>query len=85
MSYQELIAKALKGRSVNSVAKLCGIPQSNLDGYVKGKNLPSFDAALALAEEAGIPLDEAFKTLADEAKRRKTEASQKPSFSRCSK
>ncbi|MFM0285427.1 helix-turn-helix domain-containing protein [Paraburkholderia megapolitana] len=84
MSYQELIVKALRGRSVNSVAKQFGIPQQSMDRYVKGTHLPSFDVALSMAEEAGIPLEEAFRALAEEAKRRKEEG-QKPSFSRCSK
>ncbi|QDQ82652.1 helix-turn-helix domain-containing protein [Paraburkholderia megapolitana] len=84
MSYQELISKALKGRSVNSVAKILGIPQPSLDRYVKGTQIPNYDVAFRMAEEAGVPPGEAFKMLADEAKRRKEEG-QKPSFSRCSK
>jgi transcriptional regulator with XRE-family HTH domain len=86
MSYQELIARALKGRSTNSFAKLCGIPQPSMDRYVKGTNLPTFDMALKLSEESGIDPAETLKTLAEEEKRQKAERErQKPSFLRRSK
>jgi hypothetical protein len=70
MSYAELIAKALKGRSVNSTAKEWGIPQKNLDRIVKGQ-LPDFTIAKKMAEEAGIGLAEAFEMLTAEEANRK--------------
>jgi hypothetical protein len=66
MSYAEMIAKALKGRSVNAAAKQWGVPQKSLDTYAKGKRLPPFHLALLIADEAGIDRGEAFKMLADE-------------------
>ena len=65
MNYEELIAMALKGRSVNSMAKAWGIPQPTLDSYVKGKALPDFDTALKITREAGAPEKEAWEALAE--------------------
>lgn len=66
MNYQEMIAKALKGRSVNSMAKAWGIPQTRLDRYVKGIHMPDYTTGLKIAEEAGISPGEAFEILANE-------------------
>ena len=71
MSYLELIAQALKGRSVNSMAKEWGIQQTTLNRYKNGKYLPDYDDALLLAHEAGIDEGEALKILAAEAADRK--------------
>jgi predicted transcriptional regulator len=68
MEYSELIENALKGRSVNSMAKMWGVSQKTLDRYVKGESMPDFDLALKLVEEAGVDPAEAFRTLAEEAK-----------------
>ncbi|MHA4871596.1 helix-turn-helix domain-containing protein [Duganella sp. PWIR1] len=66
MNYEEMIAKALKGRSVNSMAKAWGIPQTRLDRYVKGIHMPDYTTGLKLAKEAGISPGEAFEILANE-------------------
>lgn len=71
MNYQELIAKALKGRSVNGAAKAWGVPQKTLENYVKGKTLPTYSTAGILAREAGIGLAEVMTILIDEEHRRK--------------
>ena len=71
MSYSELIAKVLNGRSVNSVAKLWGVPQKNLDRYTKGINLPDYATAKKMADDAGISYEEMFTTLALEEEKRK--------------
>lgn len=65
MNYEELIAKALKGRSVNSMAKAWGVPQPTLDTYVKGKAIPDFDTALKMVREAGVTETEAWEALAE--------------------
>lgn len=65
MNYDELIAMALKGRSVNSMAKVWGLPQPTLDSYVKGKAMPDFDTALKITREAGAPEKEAWEALAE--------------------
>ena len=70
MSYLELVRKALKGRSVNSAAKQWGIPQNTLDKYVKGR-MPSYEAAMIMAQEAGIDLADAFKMLVEEERNQK--------------
>lgn len=65
MTYSELIARALKGRSVNRTAKDLGIPQKTLDQYTKGR-LPNFRTAWRLAEEAEMDPREVFALLAEE-------------------
>lgn len=64
MNYQELIAKALKGRPVMTMAKAWGVNNVTLTRYVKGERLPDFDTALKMAKEAGVDPGEAFETLA---------------------
>ncbi|WP_080515821.1 hypothetical protein [Ralstonia pickettii] len=81
MSYQELIAKALHGRSVHRAAKELGIHQRSLDRYSKAERLPDYDDALILAHEAGIDDSEAFKILANEARARKEQKREKISKS----
>ena len=70
MSYQELIAKALKGRSVNRAAKDWGIPQTTLDRYTKDR-LPDYHTAWIIAQEAGVSATEAFALLVEEETKRK--------------
>lgn len=64
MNYDEMIAKALKGRSVNSMAKAWGLQQKTLDRYVKGESMPDYNTGLRIAKEAGIEPGEAFEALA---------------------
>lgn len=72
MNYEELIAKALKQRSVNSMAKVWGLPQVTLNRYVTGKNMPDYDTAMKIAREAGVEPGEAFEVLAAEERNRKS-------------
>jgi transcriptional regulator with XRE-family HTH domain len=69
MSYLEMISRALKNRSVNSLAKAWGVKQKTLDRYVKGETLPDYTTALIIATEAGIEAGEAMRTLAEEEKK----------------
>ena len=71
MNYGELIAKVLKGRSVNSVAKSWGLPQKTLDRYAKGLYLPDYTTAKKMADEAGVSYGEMFEILALEEEKRK--------------
>lgn len=71
MNYGELIARALNGRSVNSMAKAWGVRQPTLDRYVKGHALPDYDLALKIVKEAGVSVAEGFEVLADEDRNRK--------------
>lgn len=66
MKYSELIQMALRGRSVNSMAKTWGVPQPTLAKYMQGNRLPDYDLALKIANEAGVEPGEAFITLAEE-------------------
>lgn len=66
MNYAEMIDKAMKGRSVNSLAKAWGLQQRTLDRYVKGQSMPDFETALKIANEAGIAPGEAFEVLVAE-------------------
>lgn len=71
MSYQELIAKALHGRSVTKAAQAMGVPQQTFNRYARGERLPDYATAMLLAKEAGMDPREVFITLAKEdAKRR---------------
>lgn len=71
MTYDELIEKAIRGRSVNRAAKDMGINQRSLDRYAKGERLPDFQTALLLAREANISPGEMLLLLAAEEHRRK--------------
>lgn len=71
MDYAELIDKAIKGRSVNGLAKTWGLPQKTLESYVKGKTLPNYSTAEIFAHEAGISLAETMRILINEEQRRK--------------
>jgi hypothetical protein len=65
MRYEELIERALKGRSVNKAAKDWGVPQRSLDNYSKGIRLPGFELAMKIATDAGVSLEDAFRVFAD--------------------
>ena len=71
MSYQELIAKAMKGRSVNALAKALHVPQPTMRNYCNGDRLPDYVTAFALAKEAGIDVREMFMALVEEEARKK--------------
>ncbi|MDQ1921567.1 helix-turn-helix domain-containing protein [Massilia pseudoviolaceinigra] len=64
MNYEELIAKALKGRSINSMAKAWGVNQPTLSRWVNGQRLPDYNTALKIAKEAGVEPGEAFEVFA---------------------
>lgn len=72
MDYQELIEKAIRGRSVNAMAKVWGLNQPTLRRYVNGERLPDFDTALKIAREAGVEPGEAFEVLAAEERNHKS-------------
>ncbi|AYR27046.1 MULTISPECIES: helix-turn-helix domain-containing protein [Herbaspirillum] len=71
MSYAEILKMALDGKSVNSLAKQWGIPQPTLDKYARGERLPSFKAAKAIAEAAGVSAEQMLESLALEEETRK--------------
>ncbi|SOY66562.1 hypothetical protein [Cupriavidus taiwanensis] len=71
MSYQELIAKALHGRSVTKAAHDMGVPQPTFNRYARGERLPDYATAFLLAKEAGMDPREVFLLLAQEEAKRK--------------
>src|SRR5450830_608297 len=71
MSYQELIVRALNGRSVNATAKEWNVQQRTLDRYVKAEQLPDYRTAMKIADAAGISYGEMLSTLAQEEEKRK--------------
>lgn len=71
MNYEQFIAKAVRGRSVASLAKQLNVTQMTLNRYVRGDRLPDYDTALLLAHEAGISPGEVMLILAHEERRRK--------------
>ena len=72
MKYSDLIEMALKGRSVNSMARAWGVPQPTLARYMQGNRLPDYDLALKIATEAGVEPGEAFVALAEEQRNMKS-------------
>jgi len=71
MNYQEMLQKALQGRSVCEVSRLWGVPQSTLNRFIRGERLPDFHTALRIAEEAEIAPGDALRMLAKEEQIRK--------------
>jgi len=71
MNYQELIERALKGRTVNAVSKVWGVPQPTLSRYARGTSMPDWDTGLKIAKEAGVDPTEAFEVFAAEARTHK--------------
>lgn len=71
MKYDEMIEKALNGKSVNAMSKAWGIPQVTLNRYVRGERLPDYDTALKMAKAAGLEPGIAFEVLAEEERRKK--------------
>jgi len=71
MNYEEFIARAVRGRSVASLAKKLGLTQMTLNRYVRGDRLPDYETALLLVHEAGINPGETMLILAHEERRRK--------------
>ncbi len=71
MTYDELIAKALDGMTVNRAAVVWGIPQSNLDRYSKSQSMPNAAAALAISRAAGVPAEEVLEIIARQEAKKK--------------
>jgi len=71
MTYDDLIKKALKGRTVNKAATDWGIPQSTLDRFSKGNRLPDFQTVVLLAKEADVSIEEVVRICAQEEARKK--------------
>jgi hypothetical protein len=71
MDYRDVIAKATKGKSVNSLARAWGVPQKTLESYIKGFTLPDPSTAIILADEAGIDHGKMLEILAHEYKMKK--------------
>lgn len=71
MDYFDLIAVALKGRSINRAAQEWGLPQRTLDRYAKGERMPDYQTALIIATEAGADPGEVMRICAAEEAKRK--------------
>ena len=80
MTYDEVIAKALNGRSVYAVAKEWKIPQKTFDRYCNGERLPDYDTALRLARAAGVSEGEMLVLLAREERTKKPKLSYNAAF-----
>src|SRR5450830_2054482 len=64
MNYDQLIAKAVKGRTINSLAKEWGVPQKTLDNYVKGVRMPDFHTTVIIVKESGLDAEQVLKIMA---------------------
>jgi hypothetical protein len=71
MTYEELIVKALRGRSVNQAAKDWNINQVTLNNYVRGDRIPPYPIGIVIAREANVDLGIAFEILAEAEARKK--------------
>lgn len=63
MTYEDLIARALKGRSVSSLATAFGMQKMTLNRYVKGTQVPDYRTAGLIAREANVGLAEVMTIL----------------------
>lgn len=50
------------GETQDGLAKRIGVTRSNLQGYLKGKNLPGIDVLIKISDLAGISVDDLVKT-----------------------
>ena len=64
MNYEQLIAKALHGRSVTKAAQMWGVAQTTLNRYAKGERMPDFQTTLKIIEETRMPAEEVLKIIA---------------------
>lgn len=64
MTYEEIIAKALAGRSVNRAAGDWGLTQATLNNYVLGRRVPDYQTAILLADASGCDLASVMKACA---------------------
>ena len=65
MNYEELIAKARKGRSVSAMASDLGLTKMTLNRYVKGTHIPDYRTAALLAREAQVSLGETMAIMVE--------------------
>ncbi len=56
-SFTDRLKQAIEPHSLYRFSLLCGISQSNMARYVKGKNLPGFDVLATIANVTGASLD----------------------------
>ena len=64
MEYQELIERALKGRSVRRAAMMWDVPPPTMDRYARGERMPDVSTILKIIEDSGVSADEALKIIA---------------------
>lgn len=64
MEYQELIEKALNGRSVRRAAMMWDVPPPTMDRYARGERMPDVGTILKIIEDSGVSADEALKIIA---------------------
>jgi len=57
VSFSERLKIALKGESVNSFAKKCGLSESLIRKYLDASSVPSVDKVVKMAEIANVPLE----------------------------
>ena len=66
MSYEELIAKALKGRKPAQAARDWNMPGMTLHRYVTGERTPDCSTTLLMAKEAGVTINYAVQAVAEQ-------------------
>ena len=63
MNYEELIARALNGRSVRKTAEIWNVPQATLDKYMRGVRTPDVATIRKIIKDAGVSADEALAVI----------------------
>jgi len=71
MEYQELIDRALRGRSVRKAAMMWDVPPPTMDRYARGERTPDVGTILKIIEDSGVSADEALKIIAAQEQLRK--------------
>jgi len=77
MNYSDILERAIKGRSINSISKAWDVPQPVLRRYLTGQRLPSFKVAKLIASAANISASLMLDTLVKEEEERKQEEERK--------
>ena len=63
MNYQELIEKALAGRSIRRTAEEWDVPQATLNKYMRGDRTPDVATIRKIIKDAGVSADEALAVI----------------------
>ncbi len=64
MEYQELMERALRGRSVRKAAQMWGVHSATMDKYARGERVPNYKVTQCIIEDSGTPAEEVLRVIA---------------------